>query len=42
MLGPMQWASAAYTAAMLVCAATTNVVALAHIYHLLHYIEPTY
>jgi hypothetical protein len=39
----MEWASAAYTAAALVCAAAACVVALAHIYrHLLHYAEPIY
>ncbi|CAL4928184.1 unnamed protein product [Urochloa decumbens] len=39
----MEWASAAYTAAALVCAAAATVVALVHIYrHLLHYAEPIY
>ena len=39
----MEWASAAYTAAALVCATAACVVALAHIYrHLLHYAEPIY
>ncbi|GJN22797.1 hypothetical protein PR202_gb10396 [Eleusine coracana subsp. coracana] len=39
----MDWASAAYTAAALVCAAAATVVALGHIYrHLLHYAEPVY
>jgi hypothetical protein len=41
--GPMDWASAAYTAAALACAAAATVVALGHIYrHLLHYAEPVY
>jgi predicted Co/Zn/Cd cation transporter (cation efflux family) len=41
--GPMEWGSAAYTAAALVCAAAASVVALTHIYrHLLHYVEPIY
>jgi hypothetical protein len=39
----MEWASAAYTAAALVCAAAATVLALVHIYrHLLHYAEPIY
>jgi hypothetical protein len=39
----MEWGSAVYTAAALVCAAATSVVALTHIYrHLLHYVEPIY
>jgi hypothetical protein len=39
----MDWASAAYTAAALACAAAATVVALGHIYrHLLHYAEPVY
>ncbi|PWZ21876.1 hypothetical protein Zm00014a_028074 [Zea mays] len=39
----MEWGSAAYTAATLVCAAAASVVALTHIYrHLLHYAEPIY
>ena len=39
----MEWVSAAYTAAALVCATAACVVALAHIYrHLLHYAEPIY
>uniref|UniRef100_A0A0A9CY64 Uncharacterized protein n=1 Tax=Arundo donax TaxID=35708 RepID=A0A0A9CY64_ARUDO len=39
----MEWTSAAYTAAALVCAAAATVVALLHIYrHLLHYAEPIY
>jgi hypothetical protein len=39
----MEWGSAAYTAATLVCAAAVSVVALTHIYrHLLQYAEPIY